>query len=118
MEAKERLLKLKETAEAEVHKRWNELRCSKAKLSAYQDASPALDGNAQEAVAPSVFRRFQEKLKKEQANVAEIEAALIDAKGRVAGFEEVLKIFPKEGDDSELRAGSQMFEVREALRAK
>jgi len=117
MQAKERLSKLKEAAEAEVQKRETDLRSAKAKLSAYEDSVPAFDGNGEDGVAMSVLRRFQEKVKREQANVLEIEAALIDAKGRVAGFEEVLRMFPKEGEESELRAGSQMFDVRELLRS-
>lgn len=117
VQAKDRLLQLKQTAEAEVLRLEVELRSAKAKLGAFQDSLAAFDGDAPEAVEISMLRRFQEKVKREQGNVSDIETAIIDAKGRVAGFDEVLKMFPKEGEDSELRAGTQMFDVREALRA-
>jgi hypothetical protein len=58
---------------------------------------------------------LQDKLKKEQASVEELEAGIVDARGRASAFEEALRLFPKEGEEVELRAGSQLADVRRIL---
>jgi hypothetical protein len=111
------LLQKKVTAEEAVQRYEGELRSAKAKLAAINESLPALEAGGDDSVAAVVMRRCQDKVKREQADIAEIEAAIVDARGRVSGFDEVLKMFPKDGDDSELRVDSMMFKVREALRA-
>lgn len=116
MDTKARLLTLKEAAEADVQKVEADFRAAKARGKAFEDSLAAFGANEETEAAPGVRRRLQEKVKKEQAAIAEITDALIDAKGRVAGFDEVLKLFPRDGEDSELRADTQMYRVREVLR--
>jgi hypothetical protein len=116
MDSKDRVLKLKEAAEAEVQRLEAELRVGKAKAAAFEESLAALGINGEAGAVASVLRRVQEKTKKEQAGINELASAIIDAKGRVAGFDEVLKLFPKDGEDAELRADSQMYRVREVLR--
>lgn len=116
MDAKERLLNLKEAAEADVQKLEGDLRAAKAKAGAFEVSLAALEHNGESSTEASVRRRLQEKAKKEQANIAEIADAIVEAKGRIAGFDEVLRLFPKEGENSELRVDSQMYRVREVLR--
>jgi len=116
MEAKERLLKLMDSAIAEVEKLEADLRSAKARLGAFKDSVAAVGPKGQDGTADSVSRRLQEKVKKEQSSVGHIEAAIVDAKGRVSAFEEALRLFPKEGEETELRAGTQLAQVRDILR--
>ena len=117
MEAKERLLKMMELAKTEAEKLESDLRSAKARSGAFNESVSALGQKGTESAALLVVRRLQDKAKKEQATVAEIEAKIVDARGRVSAFEEAIKLFPKDGDEAELRAGSQMSGVRQALRA-
>ena len=117
MDAKERLLKMKEAAELEAVKVETEIRQAKARISAFSESVTALGPSAAVGPAVTVLRKLQEKVRKEQASLADLESKVVDARGRASAFEEAVKLFPKEGEDSELRATSEMYKVREALRA-
>jgi hypothetical protein len=117
MEAKVRLLKMRDDAEKEAVRLETEIRETKARIGAFGESAEALGPSAAEGPAVTVLRRLQEKVKKEQAGLAELEAKVVDARGRASAFEEAIKLFPKEGEDTELRANSEMYKVREALRA-
>ena len=116
MEAKELLIGMMETERKDAERFQAELRSVKARLGAFSESLAALGPKGSEGATLMVFRRLQDKAKKEQALVADIEAKIVDANGRVSAFEEAIKLFPKEGDEVELRAGSQMSDVRQALR--
>lgn len=116
MEAKECLLKIMATAEDDVRRLEAELRAAKARLGAFNESVTALGPSAVEGTARSVLRRLQDKVRKEESSLAELEAAIVDAQGRVSAFEEAIRLFPKEGEDTELRAGSEMHKVREVIR--
>ena len=117
MEPKERLSKMKEAAELEAVKLESEIRETRARIGAFGESADALGPDAADGLAVSVLRKLQEKLKKEQATLGELEAKVVDARGRAAAFEEAVKLFPKEGEEAELRPTSEMHKVREALRA-
>lgn len=117
MDAKERLLKMKDAAELEAAKLGTEIRETKARIGAFEESAAALGPGAADGPAVTVLRKLQEKVRKEQASLAELEAKVVDARGRASAFEEAIKLFPKEGEDTELRATSEMHKVREALRA-
>lgn len=117
MEAKERLLKMRDAAELEAQKLEAEIRETRARIGAFNDSVTALGPGAAEGAALSVLRKLQEKVKKEQSSLADLEAKVADARGRASAFEEAVKLFPKEGEDTELRPTSEMHKVREVLRA-
>ena len=117
MQVKDRLLQLKETASAEVRKLEAALRSAKAKVAAFEQAKEAFESASEEERAQGIVRRFLDKHRREQDNLATLEHDLADANGRLDGFEELLRMFPKEGDEAELRATSQMAKIRDLLRA-
>lgn len=65
-----------------------------------------------------VVRKLQEKARREQGLIEEIEAKILDARARVSALDEALKLFRREGEGAELRADTQMADVRDALRAQ
>jgi len=118
MEARDRLAKMMETESAALQKLEVELRTVKARLGGFRDTLAAFGAETEEGATLAVSRRVQDKLKKEQSTVEEFEAAIVDARGRVSAFEEALKLFPREGEEIELRAGSQLADVRRVLKEK
>ncbi len=115
MEAKERLTRMMDSESAALAKLEAELRTMKARLGAFQDSLTALAPSGEDGAAVTVSRRLQDKLKKEQSGVEELEARIVDARGRVSAFDEALRLFPREGEEVELRAGSQLADVRRIL---
>jgi hypothetical protein len=118
MEAKERLTKMMESENEALQKAEAELRTVKARLGAFRDSLTAVGTSGENGTIWAVSRRLQDKLRKEQATVEELEARVVDARGRVSAFEEALRLFRKEGEEVELRAGSQLADVRRVLREK
>ncbi|MEK7674685.1 MAG: hypothetical protein AAB676_02465 [Verrucomicrobiota bacterium] len=112
MEAKEQLEKMKEAAEKDVSRLESDSRSAKARLQTFNEAV-----EVSQAAPLAVLRKLQEKARREQSVIEEIEVQIVNAKGRVSALEEAIKLFPKDGEGAELRAGSQMAEVREVLRA-
>jgi len=117
MQAKEQLEKMVEDAKADVEKLGFELRSAKARLKAFQESGSVVEAAGADGAAQTVFRRLGDKVRKEQTAIAEIETKVVDATARVSALEEALKLFPKEGETSDLRAGTQMAEVQAVLRA-
>jgi uncharacterized protein YhaN len=118
MEPKERLTKMMEAENEALQKLEAELRTLNARLGAFRDSLQAFEPGAENGAAAGVSRRLQDKLKKEQGTIEDLEAKIVDAKGRVSAFEEALRLFPREGEEVELRAGSQLADVRRVLREK
>lgn len=118
MEPKERLTKMMETEKSALQQLEGELRTLKARLGAFRDSLQALEPGNENGAAAGVSRRLQDKLKKEQATIEDLEAKIVDANGRVSAFEEALRLFPREGEEVELRAGSQLADARRVLREK
>jgi hypothetical protein len=118
MDARDRLTEMMDKEKETLSKLEGELRTLKARNGAFQQALAALGPNAEEVVTLGVLRRLQDKMKKEQASVDQLEAAVVDSQGRVAAFEDALKLFPKDGEEIELRPGSQLAEVRRVLKEK
>lgn len=118
MEAKERLSKMMESENGALQKLEAELRTVRARAGAFRETLTALGPGADEGATLTVSRRLQDKLKREQASLEELEAGIVDARGRVSAFEEALRLFPKEGEEVELRPGSQLADVRRVVKEK
>ena len=117
MDAKERLDKMKEAAEKDAARLESDLRSARSRHCTFNEAVSAVGGEGGAAGPLAVVRKLQEKARREQAAVEELEAKVVDARGRISALEEALKLFPKEGEGSDLRAGTQMADVRDVLRA-
>jgi len=112
VEPKEQLVKMMESAESDVGKLEIDLRSSKARLATFKEAASLSQG------APAgVCRKMKDKVRREEETIAEIGARIIETKARISALEEALKLFPKDGEGTELRPGSQMADIREVLRA-
>jgi hypothetical protein len=116
MDAKQRLVEMMESAKKQAEMLVTDLRAAKARLGAFQDSVSAIGSKGADSAALVVARRLQAKAEKESAAVVELEAQIVDANGRVSAFEEAIKLFPRNGDEGDLRPGSQMSRVRDALR--
>lgn len=115
MGAKERLTEMMENEVQALQKLESEVRTATARIGAFRQGIEAL-GTGEELAVMS--RRLQEKMKKEESRVEELQASIVDGKGRVSAFEEALRLFPKEGEEFELRAGSQLADVRRVLKER
>lgn len=118
MDAKDKLKAIVDGEKKSLEKLENELRGAKARIGAFRETAAALAGVDEEGPAGAVCRRLQDKVKKEQGNIDELEAKLVDLRGRVEAFEEALRLFPREGEEVELRSGSALADVRRVLREK
>jgi hypothetical protein len=110
------LEKLKQAALETLQKQEADLRAAQARLGAFNESATALGPAANDATKAALIRRLQEKIKKEQTEIAALGDSVARARARAEGFDEVLRLVPREGED-ELRPGSKMYEVREFLRA-
>lgn len=112
MEAKEQLEAMKVAAEKTVAKLEADLRTSKARLATFTEAA-----TVSKAAPLAVLRKLQEKCRREEEEIGQIETQIVNGQARVSALEEAIKLFPKDGGGAELRDGSQMAGVRDALRA-
>lgn len=102
-----------EAAKLEVQRLELELRSCNSRIKAFVEASAA---TSQDKGALQVSRKLESKIKSERQSSTEIEQNLHDAKGRVSAFDEAIKMFPKDGEESELRAGSKMSDIQALLK--
>jgi hypothetical protein len=111
------LEKLKSASTEELSAREGALRGAEARLTAFKDSLAALRNQpGTDAAIAALIRRLHEKIKKEETQIAELQVAVERARARSDGFDEVLRLLPRDGED-ELRPGTTMYDVREALRA-
>jgi hypothetical protein len=110
------LERLKKTSADELQQLEASLRTAEARLGAFRDSLTALGSSAHDAATTALIRRLQEKIKKEESEILNLQVGVTRARARSDGFDEVLRLLPRDGED-ELRAGSTMYEVREVLRA-
>jgi len=113
VQAKKKLVEMMEAAKLEVQRLELELRSCNSRIKAFEEASAA---TSQDKGALQVFRKLESKIKSERQSFTEIEQNLHDAKGRVSAFDEAIKMFPKDGEESELRATSKMFKIQTLLK--
>lgn len=66
----------------------------------------------------SLRKKFEDKIRKERQSFDEMEATLAQIEARLSGYREALKLVEKESEDSEpeLRAGSELHRIRDAIR--
>ena len=65
-------------------------------------------------------QRLEAKIKQKEEEIQELELSIREAKSYLQAIQDMLKMFPKEGDTSGgnvLRAGSDMAKSRDAIRA-
>ena len=107
---------LRKTCTDELQQQETSLLAAEARLSAFRDSFTALSASTHDPATAALLRRLQEKIKKEESEVADLRLSVARTRARSDGFDEVLRLLPRDGED-ELRAGSTMYEVREFLRA-
>lgn len=67
-----------------------------------------------------VRKKLEDKLRKERESLDDLKAELANAMARLSGYKDVLRILEKEteeGAEPELRPGSELFKIRDAIRA-
>lgn len=65
-------------------------------------------------------KKLEDKIRKERQAVEQSAAELAEAEARLSGYKDAIKMLGKDADDPtepELRAGSELFRIREAIRA-
>jgi hypothetical protein len=92
----------------------SELRMSLARISGFNASLTAIGGDESGA---HLHARLLDKITREMTVVQKLEQQITDCKGRLAAFEETLKIIQKSDGDSDLRSGTQLEKVREVLRS-
>jgi hypothetical protein len=102
-------------AETELEKLTSELGSANGRLKGFRVSGTVVGEGGEDAATKVVFRRLLDKIGKEELLIEGIKGKINDAEGRISAFEEAIKLFPKPGEDGDLRAGSQMAEVRDAL---
>jgi hypothetical protein len=110
VEPKEQLVRMMEAAEKDAAGLEIDLRSSKSRLATFKEAA-----SVSQAAPGGIVRKMQDKVRREEAAVAEIEAKIVDARARISALEEALRFFPKDGEGSELRPNSEMAKVRDIL---
>jgi hypothetical protein len=64
-------------------------------------------------------RKFEDKIKKERQQLDEQKALLAEAMARLSGYKDAIKLMEKDAEEPsepELRPGSELFKIREAVR--
>jgi hypothetical protein len=112
---------LKRTAEEEdlIGKLNEELRTHLGRASGFQISLAALKGDESPAVL-SLKRKIQDKIDEESGLVDGVKLRLAEAVARKSAFDETVKFLPKTGSGGnlkDLRPSSELFKVREILRA-
>jgi transcriptional regulator of heat shock response len=113
VDAKKKLVEMMETAKLESQRLELESRSCKSRILAFEEALVAA---SQDKAAMQVSRKLESKIKSERQSITEIEQKLHDAMGRVSAFDEAIKMFPKDGEESELRANSKMSKIQTLLK--
>lgn len=66
-----------------------------------------------------LVKKFEDKIRKERQTMDEERAALAEAMARLSGYKEAMKLLEKdaeEGGEPELRSGSELYRIRDAIR--
>jgi chromosome segregation ATPase len=118
MEAKEAIRQKFQELKGTISKLEIELRASRSRISAFTIALPILQkGDATDFAV----RKLEDKVRKEKQTQNDLEIRLADLGDQISAFEETLKILGKPQEENgtpELRVGSELFKIREAMKAK
>lgn len=90
-----------------------EVRKAKARISGFRSCLEAL-GVADEETGAR--RRLEDRVEKEEAEIAKLERHIEESRERQSAFDEALKILSKKGRATELRADSMMAKVQAVMR--
>jgi uncharacterized coiled-coil protein SlyX len=116
-------------AKAAIQQRFQELkndltkfetasRASGSRLAAFQDALTIISKGD---VSEFTLKKLEDKVRKEKQNIDDLELKMAHFTEQLSAFEETLKLLEKKPDENggpELRPGSELFKVREAIKTK
>jgi hypothetical protein len=89
---------------------------SLGRIRAFEDTVRMLGDNPENA---HLRKKLEDKIRKEKQAADEERAALAEAMARLSGYREALKLLEKDAEESsepELRPGSELYRIREAMR--
>ncbi len=112
--AKDELAKRCREAQSELDKVRTRLREAKSRASVFDEAITLLDGAYE---SDTIHRKLEDKIRKEKASINNLRESVIDLEGRIAAFEETIKLFDVDAIDqpTDLRPNTDLFRVREIL---
>lgn len=112
MVAKTRLIEMMDADKNAIATHEAAIVAANARISAFHDLLQHTAGTAGDTIA----RRLNIAIKREQTDVTERNKELVTLRERVTAFEEALRWFPKNGEDGNLREGTQMADIRDIIR--
>lgn len=97
----------------EVARLQHDVRTAKARILGFE---ASLEAIGQDVALAAYRRKLYDRVRKERESVEELQTLIPEAAAKLEAIEESIRLYPKDGEEAELRDGSQMARVRDFLR--